>query len=170
MRALFLIPLALCALCADLGASTILVYVEEHMEPESELELHPVRQGLLDGLFEAGHIFFDPGDELIGDIEWQSGFSGRLRGMAASGGASLLLLVRAETQVTPQPRGRPLVAVSLHYRLVDLTGQPDRSVVVGSFTTDNTGRENLTDTLMVDREAGLRVVSILDDEIRTRDQ
>ena len=151
--------LAFATAAAVAPAATVMVYVEEVGEGASTQDPRPVRDGLLGGLFDRGHIVFDVGETKADGVDWETGESSTLTAIAVEGGAELLVLARSEIRLTRREGSRPLVEVSLTYHVVDLSDPSARGVASGLLSSSNRGKEDEADASAVARGIGTELAA-----------
>ena len=86
----------LLALPAAAGAETFAVYTEESLNYEKAPLPLPVKEGILDSLFEMEHISFDLGPPDL-SVDWQQLDFNKVISIAGKWGASYLILSRIQT-------------------------------------------------------------------------
>lgn len=86
----------LLALPAAAGAETFAVYTEESLNHEKAPLPLPVKEGILDSLFEMEHIAFDLGPPDL-SVDWQQPDFSTVISLAEKWGASYLILSRIQT-------------------------------------------------------------------------
>jgi hypothetical protein len=162
MRILIALALALAAVPATLPASTILVYVDESGAPVSVGNGHTLRDAVLNGLFDRGHIVFDPGEGAVEDVAWDTGQSSILARLADEGGAAIIVVARAVATETPRDKGRPTVAIEVRYVVLDASATRPVSAGAGVVHGSNAGKEDEQDWQAVAVGVGRDVAAAVD--------
>jgi len=136
---------------------TILVYVEQYTNGTPGPAPAAACAGILDGLFETGHIVFDTGKELVPDVDWATGGSKRLLSIAIEGGARLIVTARVESTVEGEEGQPAAVRTDLTYYVMDaLTFSTLRSAALHG---DNLGKENEVDASALNFGLGVEIAA-----------
>jgi len=152
-RRTMVLGVVLAVVAAAAHAATVLVYVEETGSAGTADAPRPFRDALLGGLFDRGHIVFDLGESTAGDIDWTSGASPTLEGIAAAGGAEMYAVSRVVIRLTTRAGGRPTAEVGADYFVIRLSAGSATAVAKGRVSATNRGREDEVDAVAVARSA-----------------
>jgi hypothetical protein len=134
---------------AAFGDSYLLA-VEESMNGRPSPLPMPIKEGLFDSLFEAGHVVFDTKD---GDAvpPFQD-----LILMARDGGARLVLHVNAASRDSAGPEKRRTIASTVAFELYE--SKTGRILGRGSISAGNEGREAECDGRQLGMEVGRKII------------
>ena len=138
----------LLALPAAAGAETFAIYTEESLNYEKAPLPLPVKEGMLDSLFEMEYMAFDLGPPDL-SVDWQQTDFSTIISLAGKWGASYLILSRIQTvmgskaepevQSNAEVQSTTKVESDVIYFIIDVSsgGLIDQ----GQLSWDNNGRE-----------------------------
>ena len=135
------------ALPASARAETFLLYIEELKDGEAAPPPLPSLEGVMAGMFDLGHIFFDTG-AYVPEFVWETRQFRELLGIARAGGAHFLAAAQVLSQVLPPAQGggsdgsaRGFAEVRARARYYLLNVETSALMGQGELALDNCGRE-----------------------------
>lgn len=142
----------LLALPAAAGAETFAVYTEESLNHEKAPLPLPVKEGILDSLFEMEHIAFDLGPPDL-SVDWQQPDFSTVISLAEKWGASYLILSRIQTAMGSEAKSEMQSAsevesaAEVESDLIYFIIEVSRGELIdqGQLSGDNNGREEELD-------------------------
>ena len=139
MKKVFVLLIMIMAIITNLYSETIYIYVEETYNNEEPSISSPAKDGLLDGLFELGHIVFDD-VQGEGEINWDNAVFDGLVGKALYGGARFLFLVNIASYGEVNDDNMISLELAAEYYCIDL--RIVKIIARGSLNLDNFYKEN----------------------------
>jgi hypothetical protein len=100
-------------------AETFFVYVEEVTISKETLDAPAIREGLLGGLFEKGHIVFDD-LEIANTMDWEKANFKTVINKALVGGARYMVAIKATTKSTTVDAGQLKLEHTARYYFFDV--------------------------------------------------
>ena len=117
-------------------AETFAVYTEESLNDETVPLPLPVKEGILDSLFEMEHIAFDLGPPDL-KVDWQQPDFSMIISLAVQWGASYLILSRAQTAMGEETE--PMVQSDVKYYIIEVCS--GKLIDQDQLSGNNSGRE-----------------------------
>ncbi len=139
MRKVFVLLIMIIIIITNLYSENIYIYVEETYNNEEPSISSPAKNGLLDGLFELGHIVFDD-IQGEGEINWDNEVFDGLVGKAAYGGARFLFVVKIATYGEVNDDNMMSMESIAEYYYIDV--RIVQIIAHGSINMDNFYKEN----------------------------
>ncbi|MBA7483771.1 MAG: hypothetical protein GH155_04595 [Spirochaeta sp.] len=136
----------LLALPAVTGAETFAVYTEESLNHEKARLPLPIKEGILDSLFEMEHMAFDLGPPDL-SIDWQQRDFSTVISLAGKWEASYLILSRIQTtmgnEAKPEMQSAATVQSDVIYYIIAVSS--GELIDQGQLSGNNNGREKELD-------------------------
>lgn len=144
-----------------MGAGTFYLYIEERCNGEQGYFLTGVRFGLIDTLFEQGHIVFDNALDPGTDSRLTSEGIRPVFAAAWEGGAEYIVVVAVISTVEKTTARADRIAGSCVFRLYDV--ENGTLLGKGAFALDNAGREHEFEKDALGFEIGRRAACLIAD-------
>jgi hypothetical protein len=140
MKRLIVLLSLMFAISYGVQAETFFIYSYELCNGEKVPLEYRVKEGVLEGLFDTGHIVFDDVTDTNEEDLLQDGVRDLLFHMARKGGAFYLVGIKVSTDVSEGEGGKAYIKVTAQYFLFDL--YTDRLINSGDLAFDNRERED----------------------------